>query len=104
MDNERAIRRVRLVNSHGLHLRPAKLLSESAQRFSCDIRILCGSREADAKSILDLFKLAARHGSLLILEARGRGCNDALDLLAQMVQDEFKSVDVEEGCHDVQST
>jgi len=89
MANKKLMRRVRLINANGLHLRPAKLLSESAQRFSCEIHVLFGDRIANAKSILELFALAAIHGSLLVFEASGQDSSEALDCLEELIVNKF---------------
>ena len=89
MANTKVIRRVRLISTNGLHLRPAKLLSENAQRFACEISVSCGDRIANAKSILELFALAAKHGSVLVFEARGRNSIEALDCLESLILTAF---------------
>jgi len=94
MPNRKCIRRVRLMNPHGLHLRPAKLLCDVAQRFDCEIFVSCGDRTANAKSILELFRLAAECGSILVIEARGARATEALNcleatILGKIVMEEF---------------
>jgi phosphotransferase system HPr (HPr) family protein len=87
-----AIRRVRLNNVHGLHLRPAMALSQHAQRFSCIIHVSCGERRADAKSILDLIALTAEYGSELVFEAHGPNSSEALDSLELLVLYQFQEL------------
>lgn len=47
----------------GIHLRPASEIAAVANKFPCDIKIRCGEKQADAKSVLDL--------PLLVVEAGG---------------------------------
>ena len=93
MSNSRAIRRVLLTNTHGLHLRPAVVLSEHARRFPCVIHASCGDRQADAKSILDLLTLAAVFGSALVFEAHGPSSSEAIDCMQKLVQGQFQPLD-----------
>jgi phosphocarrier protein len=79
ISNDTATRRVFLTNIHGLHFRPAMVLSEHAQSYPCVIRVSCGERQADAKSILDLLTLAAVFGSELVFEAQGPHNTEAVD-------------------------
>ena len=85
-----AVRCVRLTYTHGLHMRPASLLSTEAQRFPCDIRISCGDRQADAKSIWSLFSLMAECGSELLIEAHGLKSQLAVERLHRLVTQDFR--------------
>jgi phosphocarrier protein len=92
--------RVSITNPQGLHLRPAMVLSQHAQRFPCVIRAACGDRQGDAKSILDLICLAAVCGSELLFEAHGPNSTEALDSLQQLVRQQFEPPDERMLYHD----
>ena len=100
ISNGSATRRVFLTNVHGLHLRPTMVLSEHAQRYPCVIRIICGNRQADAKSILDLLTLAAVFGSELVFEAHGPSSTEALDSLQRLIRRQFQPLEERTFCHD----
>ncbi|MBI2479053.1 MAG: HPr family phosphocarrier protein [Planctomycetia bacterium] len=102
MPSSKAVRRVTLSNAHGLHMRPASQLSAEAQRFPCDIRIACGDRGANAKSILSLCGLAAECGSELVIEAHGRDSTRAVECLQALVIRQFllSTPDSEERTHE----
>ena len=100
ISNGSATRGVFLTNVHGLHLRPAMVLSEHAQRYACVIRVSCGERQADAKSILDLLTLAAVFGSELVFEAHGPRSKEAVDCLHKLVRRQFRPLEERMLCHD----
>ncbi len=50
---------------NGMHARPAGKLATFAKRFSSEIRVKNGAREADGKRLLSLMALGALHGSVL---------------------------------------
>ena len=60
-----------LTNELGLHARPATSLVRKASRFRSVIKIKCGDKEADAKSILGLLSLGARKGSGIDITVSG---------------------------------
>jgi phosphocarrier protein len=99
MSGEQLTRRVRVGNKDGLHLRAAALLSQQAQRFPCDIRITCGDRQADAKSIWELIGLLAEPGCELLLQAAGSQAEAALDRLEDLVVHQFQ-VPAKEDCRE----
>jgi phosphotransferase system HPr (HPr) family protein len=71
----------------GLHLRPAIKLMRVAKRFHSTIRLRCGGRVADLRSILSVVALCATMGTALDLEVTGEDEKDA----AQAVERIFSS-------------
>ena len=84
------VRIVCVLNEQGLHARPAARLAQEAQKFTADISIIQGGQQVDAKSILDILTLAARHGANLELRAKGDDAREALDCLAEMFKKRFQ--------------
>lgn len=80
-----ARRRARIVNAHGLHMRPADRFVRLANSFHSEIRVEHQGTRADGKSILDMTSLAAECGTTLDLEARGPDAEEALAALADLV-------------------
>ena len=87
------IRRAEIVNALGLHLRPADRFVRMARGFRAEIRVLCGDRQVDGKSILDLVTLAAECGTRLELEAVGPDAEEALVALAGLIEAGFHEPD-----------
>ena len=53
----------------GLHARPAALFVQKAAGFTSAIRLTCGDRTADGKSILGVLQLGASAGSQVTIQA-----------------------------------
>lgn len=64
-----------------LHARPAGLFVRRAMGFRSAIRIACGDREADAKSLLAVLALGASGGSTLRVRADGPDAENAIAVL-----------------------
>ncbi|PTL91824.1 phosphoenolpyruvate--protein phosphotransferase [Halomonas litopenaei] len=83
-------RRVRLLNAHGLHARPAKVLVQKAREsgVAVQVRLAEGSgRPVSAASLTKVIGLGARRGQELILSARGEGAEQALTSLVEAIND-----------------
>ena len=84
-----ARRQVEILNSLGLHLRPASKFVTLAHQFQAEIRVIHNGNEFNGKSILDLTSLAAECGARLDLEARGPDAAQAIEALARLVLAQF---------------
>src|SRR5207247_2506593 len=62
-------RQVEILNSLGLHMRPADRFVKLALRFQSEIRVTHNGNVFNGKSILDLTSVGAECGTLLDLEA-----------------------------------
>jgi phosphocarrier protein HPr len=84
-----ARRQVEILNSLGLHLRPAEKFVVLAGQFQSEVRVIHLGRECNGKSMLDLMTLAALQGAQLELVAQGPDAESAVNALAQLVADHF---------------
>lgn len=84
-------RPVRIQNPEGLHARPAALFAQTASRFASEVRILTDRREINAKSVLGVMSLAAVRGTLLLIRADGPDQEEAVRVLAGLVEDGFRA-------------
>jgi phosphotransferase system HPr (HPr) family protein len=80
---------VRLEN--GLHLGPSSQIVQLAQKFGSELVIRKGDRTVDGKSMLELLTLAAEHGTVLVLEARGADAEQALAAITALFERNFVS-------------
>ena len=96
MSDQTAERRVRLVNSQGLHMRPADMLVRVAIRFSSEVQIGKDDQLVDGKSILSILTLAAEQGTELRIVAMGEDAGKAVDALAELIENGFVE-DVQDG-------
>jgi len=68
-----------------LHARPAAEFVRTAMRFSSEVWVAVGEREANAKSLLSILALGARRGTSLRLRAEGADAAIDLETLAAAV-------------------
>jgi phosphocarrier protein len=71
----------------GLHARPAALFVQKAGGFSSTIRLTCGDRTADGKSILGVLQLGASAGSQVTIQAEGDDAQAAAEELATFIRE-----------------
>jgi phosphocarrier protein len=86
-------RTVTILNRTGLHARPAAIFAQAAGRFSSTVRVLRGSQQADARSVLALMLLAAGQGMEVTIEAEGGDEAAAVTALAAMLETDFDRED-----------
>jgi len=82
-------RRVKICNRLGMHARAAGKLRNLAAQFQCQIKLVKGRIEADAKSILGLMALEASKGTDLVIRAWGEDAEEAVQALAALIEDRF---------------
>lgn len=81
-----AERSVKVESPVGLHSRPAAEFVKAAAKAPMDVTIGRFNGEAvNAKSILSVLALDARHGEQLRLRAQGEGAEEVLDALAKVI-------------------
>lgn len=82
---------VQIVNPLGLHARAAAKLVRLAAEYQSSITITrpsCG-KTADARSILSILELGAKHGSLVIVRAEGEDSGSAIDAMTELFESGF---------------
>ena len=89
-----AQRTVTIASSVGLHARPAALFVQAATATGLPIEISkAGEDPVDARSILGVMALGAKHGEEVLLTADGDGADAALDGLVALLS---RDLDAEE--------
>ena len=97
MSNQTIEKLARLVNTQGLHMRPADLFVRTANRFSSTVQVGKGDQLVDGKSILSILTLAAEQGTELKLVACGEDADEAVNALAGLIESGFTEDDVVGG-------
>jgi phosphocarrier protein len=83
-------REVLIINRLGLHARAAAKFVTLASRFEAEIRLACGNREVNGKSIMGVMMLAAGFGSKLELRVSGTDAEQVLDHLESLILHRFE--------------
>lgn len=82
-------RTVQIVNSNGLHARPAAEIVKAAGRYKSSVTLSRDDFEVNGKSIMGVMMLAAECGAMLTLRADGPDAQDAVDALASLIANKF---------------
>jgi phosphocarrier protein HPr len=80
---------VTICNKLGLHARAAARFVQLAARFTAEVRILRGTREANGKSIMGVMMLAAGKGTEVEVVAEGADAAQAVAELVQLIANRF---------------
>ncbi len=83
-------REVRVLNTLGLHFRPATRLVKLATQFESEITLTRGDRVLSAKSIMEILLLAAEQGTAITLKATGPDAEKAIDAIASLFARKFE--------------
>jgi phosphocarrier protein len=78
-------RAVPIVNSLGLHARPAAEFVKTAGRFKASVRVRKDELEVNGKSIMGMMMLAAECGSRLLIRVEGEDAELAIEALAALI-------------------
>lgn len=79
-------RQVKIESRVGLHARPAALFVQVAARAPVEVTVSkLGGAPVNAKSILAVLGLDARHGEDIVISAEGESADDVLDELEALV-------------------
>ena len=78
-------RDVTIVNSMGLHARPATFFVQNAHKYKSTIWVESGDRKVNAKSLLGVLSLGIAKGMTVTLIADGYDEEDALAGLAELI-------------------
>jgi len=78
-------REARIVNSLGLHARPAAQLVKIASAYTAEIEIVKDGMPVNGKSIMGVMMLAAECGSSILFRANGPDEAEAVEALAGLV-------------------
>ena len=92
-DESQARIEVEVVNEMGLHTRPAKEFVQTANGFDAKIEVRKGDLAVNGKSIMGLMSLLAPQGTRLTITAEGQDADEAVRVLAEVVNKRFGEVE-----------
>ena len=82
-------RQIKVINSLGIHARPASMIVQTAMKFKSRISIIKDGASADAKSIMSVMMLAAGFEAIVTVCANGDDEIDAVEAIASIFQKKF---------------
>ena len=78
-------RNVTIINSMGLHARPATFFVQSAHKFKSSVWVESGDRKVNAKSLLGVLSLGIAKGMTVTLIADGYDEEEAIANLEKLI-------------------
>lgn len=84
-----ATKELTVVNSKGIHARPAAMLVKAANRFTCEVLVEKDGEKVNGKSIMGLMMLAAGPGSKLTVHCDGSDAHAALAEIEAIMKRKF---------------
>jgi phosphocarrier protein HPr len=78
-----------MMNTLGLHIRPAKQFTEIASKYKADVFIVRDNLRVNAKSIMGVIMLAAGQGAKLTLECSGEDEEQVCKELVALIENKF---------------
>lgn len=76
-------------NKAGLHARPASMFVQTANKFASDLQVEYGTKDANAKSILQVLSLGVEQNVEITITAEGDDDQAALLALEELIQNNF---------------
>lgn len=80
--------KVKIINSNGLHLRPAGTLCREALKFEAKIEIVFNNIRANAKSVLSVLGACIKQGDEVLVEVNGKDEDEALISIIELLKKE----------------
>jgi len=80
---------VTILNSLGIHVRPAALIVQVSSKFQSEVKLVKNGVEVNGKSIMGVMMLAAGQGSQLTIIAQGKDEKEAVAALVELVRARF---------------
>lgn len=80
---------VEVINSLGLHARPASMVVQVASNYNSDITLSRDNTQVNAKSIMGVMLLAAEKGSIIEIEAVGNDAREAVIAIKELFLRKF---------------
>jgi len=77
---------IAIASGTGLHARPAATVAAAARRFTSEVRLLKGDREANARSVVSIMTLEVIGGDTVTVVARGSDAGAAVAAIVQVLR------------------
>lgn len=83
------LRRVRIKNALGLHVRPATIIVKLLQASQSDVHFVYKNETANARSIMSILMLAATKNSLITVVVEGEDAKETMQKLMHTFDTKF---------------
>ena len=76
-------------NRAGIHARPAALIAQTANKYNCELTLVLGDTEVNAKSIMGVITMAAGYNTSITLKADGSDEKEAVQAIEALFDSKF---------------
>ena len=83
---------VKLNYKRGLHLRPASILVQEAEKYDSYVKIIKANKEANLKSILGVLWLKIAHNEEVSISAEGKDEKKAVNNITQLIENGLEDI------------
>ena len=73
-------------NKQGLHVGPAKVIAQEAQKFNSTMTISAHNKSADLKKVFGIVGLGAKCGEMIFIEIKGEDEEQAFTSLKSIIE------------------
>ncbi|CAM4090493.1 HPr family phosphocarrier protein [Paenibacillus alkaliterrae] len=73
-------------NPSGMHARPATNLVKKANTYPCEIKIIKGEEEIDAKNLISILGLGLKQGETITVITKGEQETEALAAISEIIK------------------
>ena len=81
--------KITVKNEQGLHMRPAGVLAKVATKYPCDVKLIIGEKEINAKSIMMIIGGGIKCGTEVEIVCNGAQEQEALEEIKALVESGF---------------
>ncbi len=78
-------KKFKIIDSAGLHARPASVVVQEATKFTSDIKIIFNEKTANLKSIMSVMALVVKSNETIEIVANGTDENEALKAIENIM-------------------
>lgn len=83
------IEKVTIKNEQGLHMRPAGVLAKAITKYPCDVILVVGEKEVNAKSIMNIIGACIKCGMEIEIKCNGEQEEEAMQTVKELVESGF---------------
>ena len=83
------IEKVTIKNEQGLHMRPAGVLAKAITKYPCDVILVVGEKEVNAKSIMNIIGACIKCGMEIEIKCNGEQEEEAMRTVKELVESGF---------------
>lgn len=82
----------KIINSQGIHMRPANEFASAMGEFSCEVTVVHRDNEINGKSLMNMIAAGIRGGSEILVICEGEDEEKALEKAGELINSGFGEI------------